>query len=66
MEIVSVDTVPDTVAPSLGFYAEMTKEDISITKSIYDGMNKSFEKVEDINKLDIDIVPDAGLANIAS
>jgi restriction endonuclease S subunit len=44
----------------------MTKETISIDKSIYDGINKCFEKVEDINKLDIDIIPDAGLANIAS
>ena len=66
MPKVTFDTIPDTTAPSLGFYAEMTKEDISITKSIYDGMNKSFEKVEDINQLDIDIIPDAGLANIAS
>ena len=44
----------------------MTKKDISISKSILDGMNKCFDKVEDINKLDIDIVPDAGVANIAS
>jgi hypothetical protein len=44
----------------------MTKKDISVSKSILDGMNKAFEKVEDINKLDIDIVVDAGLANIAS
>ena len=44
----------------------MTEKDISISRSILDGMNVCFEKVEDINKLDIDIVPDAGLANIAS
>ena len=50
----------------LGLYSPMTKEDISISKSILDGLNKAFEKVRDINKLDIDIVPDAGLANIAS
>ena len=56
----------NVTAPSLGFYTSMTKETISIDKSIYDGMNKSFEKVEDINKLDIDVIPDAGLANIAS
>ena len=57
---------PDTVCPSLGFYSEMTKEDISISKSIYEGMNMCFEKVSDLNKLDIDIIPDAGIANIAS
>lgn len=50
----------------LGLYSPMTKEDISISKSILDGLNKAFDKVSDINKLDIDIVPDAGLANIAS
>ena len=59
-------TPADTVCPALGFYAEMTKEDISISKSIYDGMNKCFDKVADVNERDIDIVPDAGLANIAS
>lgn len=51
---------------SLGFYSDMTSEIINISKSIYDGMNKAFEKVSDINALDIDIVCDAGLANIAS
>ena len=50
----------------LGLYSPMTKEDISINKSIYDGLNKAFEKVEDINKLQIDIVCDAGISNIAS
>ena len=56
---------PSTGA-SLGLYESMTKKDISINKSIYDGMNKGFEKVSDINERDIDIVCDAGLANIAS
>ena len=49
----------------LGFTEAMTEEKISV-KSIYDGMNKCFDKVADINERDIDIVPDAGLANIAS
>lgn len=44
----------------------MVKEDISIDKSIYDGINKSFDKVSDINERNIDIVCDAGVANIAS
>lgn len=51
---------------SLGFFEEMTKKTISVNKSIYDGMNKAFGKVSDINERDIDIVCDAGLANIAS
>ena len=54
----------NVTAPSLGFYTSMTKETISIDKSIYDGMNKSFEKVEDVNKLDIDVIPDAGLVKL--
>ena len=56
----------DTVCPAMGFFSEMTVKDISITKSIYDGMNKCFGKVEDVIERDIDVVPDAGLANIAS
>lgn len=56
----------EVTTPSLGFYQCMTREDISITKSIFDGMNKCFEKAEDINQFDIDVIPDAGLANIAS
>lgn len=51
---------------SLGYYEYQVEEDISLDKSIYDGMTKSFDKVSDINERDIDIVPDAGLANIAS
>lgn len=56
----------DATTPSLGFYWSMVKEDISIDKSIYDGINKCFAKVEDINERAIDIVCDAGVANIAS
>lgn len=51
---------------SLGFYSSMTVEEISISKSIFDGLNKAFEKASDVNQFDIDIVCDAGIANIAS
>lgn len=51
---------------SLGFFTEQTEETISIDKSILDGMNKCFEKVSDINERDIDIIPDAGISNIAA
>lgn len=57
---------PPSEGAVLGLYSPMTKKDISTTKSILDGLNKAFEKVSDINKLDIDIVPDAGVSNIAS
>lgn len=50
----------------LGLYSPMTNEDISITKSILQGMKTCFDKVSDINQLNIDIVPDAGISNIAS
>lgn len=50
----------------LGFYWDQVNEDISLKTSIYDGMNKCFDKVSDINERDIDIVCDAGIANIAS
>lgn len=60
------DKTTDDTTASLGFYWSMVKEDISIDKSIYDGINKAFSKVEDINERNIDIVCDAGIANIAS
>lgn len=50
----------------LGFYTPMTKKDISISKSIMGGINKCFDKVQNINDWTIDIIPDAGIANIAS
>lgn len=53
-------------AGMLGFYESQTAESISLDKSIYDGMNKCFEKVSDVNERDIDIVCDAGVSNIAS
>ena len=57
---------PPSSGACLGLYSPMTKKDISISRSILDGMNKAFDKVSDINEREIDIVPDAGLANIAS
>lgn len=57
---------PTGNAGMLGFFESQTKEEISLQKSIYDGMNMCFEKVSDINERDIDIVCDAGVSNIAS
>lgn len=48
----------------LGFYEEQTAKTISLP-SLYAGIDKCFKNVEDINERDIDIIPDAGLANIA-
>lgn len=63
---VSLRLAKSVTCSSLGFYADMTQPEISISKSIYDGMNKCFDNVKNINDYEIDIVPDAGLANIAS
>ena len=57
---------PPATGSVLGLYTPMTKKDISVSKSILDGINKCFDKVSDINERDIDIVPDAGVSNIAS
>lgn len=57
---------PPAPGACLGLYSLMTKKDISVSKSILDGTNKCFDKVSDVNLLDIDIVPDAGISNIAS
>ena len=57
---------PTSNCASMGFFEDQVVENISIAKSLFDGMNKCFEKVTDINERDIDIIPDAGLANIAS
>jgi hypothetical protein len=48
----------------LGWFSTETSEEIALT-GLYQGMEKVFNKVSDINERDIDIVCDAGLANIA-
>jgi hypothetical protein len=52
------------VTGMLGFYENETEETISL-KTLYSGIDTCFEKVSDVNERDIDIIPDAGLANIA-
>ena len=55
---------PTAACGSLGFFKDQTEEKISLPISIYEGMNKCFEKISDINERDIDIVCDAGISNI--
>ena len=55
---------PTATCGSLGFFKDQTEEKISLPMSIYEGMNKCFEKISDINERDIDIVCDAGISNI--
>ena len=48
----------------LGFYESETAETLSLAK-LYSSIDTCFELVKNINDRDIDIIPDAGLANIA-
>ena len=52
-------------AGDLGFYQYMTKKNISLTDSILKALPLIWEKNEDINEKQIDIVCDAGVSNIA-
>ena len=52
-------------AGDLGFYQYMTKKNISLTDSIMKALPLIWEKNEDINEKQIDIVCDAGVSNIA-
>lgn len=52
------------VTGMLGFYEGETVKEMSVP-TILQGIDKCFKNVENINERDIDIVPDAGLANIA-
>lgn len=52
------------VTGMLGFYESETAETISLAK-LYSSIDTCFELVKDVNERDIDIIPDAGLANIA-
>ena len=53
-------------AQVLGFPTNMMKKTIKLTDSIYQGMNRCFELAKNINDYQIDVVVDAGIANIAS
>ena len=53
------------IAGDLGFFASMSKKTISLTESIYKGLNMVFDNNLDVNHHDIDIVVDAGISNIA-
>lgn len=52
-------------AGDLGFYQDMVKKNISLTDSITKALPLVWEKNEDINEKQIDIVCDAGVSNIA-
>jgi hypothetical protein len=49
----------------MGFCNKDVDKCIDITKSIYEPMLTIFRRNEDRNVLDIDLIPDAGISNIA-
>lgn len=60
-----VYTVKDQCPISLGFYQSDTLKEISFEKSISNAMKLIFGKLEDTNSINIDLVVDAGISNIA-
>ena len=57
--------VNSQTAGDLGFYQYMVKKNISLSDSILKALPLVWEKNEDINEKQIDIVCDAGVSNIA-
>lgn len=50
---------------SLGFYEKECEKTISLRVSIKDALNKIFDRLKDPNYINIDVVMDAGVSNIA-
>lgn len=61
----SLYLISNQTACSMGFYERDTRKYISVTDSIYRPMLKIFERNQDKNTLDVDIMLDGGVTNIA-
>lgn len=61
----SIYQINNQIACSMGFFQRDTRKLIHVQKSIYQPMLKIFERNEDKNTLDIDIMIDGGISNIA-
>ena len=61
----SVFHTSNQLAASLGFYTVDTKKEIEVKTSILKGLDRIFSNNEDPNKIDVDIICDAGVSNIA-
>lgn len=61
----SIYKINNQTACSLGFYQRETRKLIHVSESIYAPLLKIFEKSEDRNTLDFDIIIDGGVSNIA-
>ena len=61
----SIFHIHDQIATSLGFYDFDTRKEIEVKTSILDGLQRIFANNEDHNKIDIDLICDAGVSNIA-
>ena len=58
-------TISNQSATSLGFFASDRKKDISVKNSILDPMDLIFRNASNTTTLDLDLVLDAGVSNIA-
>jgi hypothetical protein len=58
-------TISNQFATSLGFFASDRKKDISVKNSILDPMDLIFRNASNTTTLDLDIILDAGISNIA-
>lgn len=61
----SIYVINNQNACSMGFYERDMLKNIHVTESIYKPMLKVFDKSEDRNTLDVDIILDGGVSNIA-
>lgn len=62
------DTEPqefNAVCASMGFYEKMVEEKINVPESILQALDRVYDKLQDVNERDLDIVVDAGVSNIA-
>ena len=50
LDLFVVDRDANCITPSLGFTSPMTSKKISVTKSIYDGMNTSMNRVANVDR----------------
>ena len=58
-------SISNQTACSMGFFERDARKHIHVTRSIYGPMLKIFERSEDKNTLDVDLMIDGGVSNIA-
>lgn len=64
-DVASTFIISNQKATSLGFYSKDCLKQISLQESIYNAIDKIFDKNVDINDIELDFLVDAGVSNIA-